>query len=79
MEAATKTGGGIVSDIVKKVAFANYVLKIMHHLIQNGHPSFTEQLRKSDGSLKIATMYNGLPDPLLGSSPYEAVRKKAQV
>ncbi|XP_023701948.1 AP-4 complex accessory subunit Tepsin isoform X3 [Cryptotermes secundus] len=54
------------------------VLKIMIYLIQNGHLSFRSYLRRNDGYIKLAGMYNGPPDPLLGMSPYENVRKTAQ-
>lgn len=55
------------------------VLKIMIYLIRNGHLSFRSYLRRNDGYIKLAAMYNGPPDPLLGMSPYENVRKTAQV
>ncbi|KAJ4443213.1 hypothetical protein ANN_04881 [Periplaneta americana] len=55
------------------------VLKIMLHLISNGHISFRQYLRRNDSSIKLATMYNGPPDPLLGVTPYENVRRSAQI
>jgi hypothetical protein len=55
------------------------VLKIIIYLIRNGHPNFRQYFRRNDGHLKLAVMYNGPPDPLLGTSPYENVRKTAQV
>ncbi|XP_021920669.1 AP-4 complex accessory subunit Tepsin-like isoform X2 [Zootermopsis nevadensis] len=54
------------------------VLKIMLYLIQNGHVSFRTYLRRNDGYIKLATMYNGPPDPLLGMAPYENIRTTAQ-
>ncbi|XP_069691295.1 AP-4 complex accessory subunit Tepsin-like isoform X2 [Periplaneta americana] len=50
----------------------------MLHLISNGHISFRQYLRRNDSSIKLATMYNGPPDPLLGVTPYENVRRSAQ-
>lgn len=54
------------------------VLKILSHLVRNGHLSFRKYLRNHDTSIKEATSYSGPPHPLLGTSPYEAVRKNAQ-
>lgn len=54
------------------------VLKIMLCLIQNGHKSFRHYLRINDGYVKLATMFNGPPDSLLGMTPYENVRGAAQ-
>ncbi|KAJ9578693.1 hypothetical protein L9F63_005055, partial [Diploptera punctata] len=54
------------------------VLKIMLHLIQNGHPNFRNFLRRNDGFIKNSTKYNGPPDPLLGLTLYENVRESAQ-
>ncbi|XP_049802198.1 AP-4 complex accessory subunit Tepsin-like isoform X4 [Schistocerca nitens] len=54
------------------------VLKIMSHLVRNGHVTFRKYLRNHDTSIKEATTYSGPPHPLLGTSPYEAVRKNAQ-
>lgn len=55
------------------------VLKILSHLIHNGHANFRNNLRENDASLKIATTYSGPPDPLLGTSLYEEIRKLSKV
>jgi hypothetical protein len=72
-----KTTSSTLEQVFLVILFQ--VLKIMIYLIQNGHPNFRHYLRRNDSYVKLAVTYNGPPDPLLGMSPYENVRKTAQV
>ena len=71
----------VIISVVEQIfsVFLFQVLKIMLCLIQNGHRSFRYYLRRNDGYVKLATLYSGPPDPLLGMTPYETVRGAAQV
>lgn len=51
----------------------------MDHLIREAHVNVRIAFRKNDSSIKMATMYHGVPDPLTGSTLYENVRTNAKV
>jgi hypothetical protein len=51
----------------------------MNHLIRNGHSNVRIAWRKNDSALKMATMYNGIPDALTGTSVYENIRISSKV
>ncbi|KAF4531953.1 hypothetical protein B566_EDAN006645 [Ephemera danica] len=50
----------------------------MDHLIREGHANVRIALRKNDSSLKMASMYHGTPDPLLGTTLYENIRTSSR-
>ncbi|XP_067005792.1 AP-4 complex accessory subunit tepsin isoform X2 [Anabrus simplex] len=54
------------------------VLKIMLHLVHNGHVNFRAHLRRNDDTIKESNTFHGPPDPLLGTTRYETVRQYAQ-
>jgi hypothetical protein len=55
------------------------VLKIIDHIIREGHVNVRIALRRNDSSIKMTTMYNGVPDPLTGTSMYERIRSDSKV
>ncbi|XP_074649892.1 AP-4 complex accessory subunit tepsin-like [Tubulanus polymorphus] len=54
------------------------VLNLMKYLVENGHPHFRQGLRKTSQGIKEASNFGGPPDPLLGNTPYQNVRKLAK-
>ncbi|XP_059477407.1 AP-4 complex accessory subunit tepsin-like [Neocloeon triangulifer] len=54
------------------------VLKILDHLILNGHVNLRAAMRKNDSAIKSAMKCSGVPDPLTGMVVYEQIRKMAK-
>ncbi|XP_030840411.1 AP-4 complex accessory subunit tepsin [Strongylocentrotus purpuratus] len=69
----------LVERLEKKSCHIKYkVLKIMLHLVEQGHPSYCEGLRRKAQGIQSSAKCSGPPDPLHGMAPYVAVRKAAK-
>ncbi|XP_065342556.1 AP-4 complex accessory subunit Tepsin-like [Cloeon dipterum] len=53
-------------------------LKILEHLVYNGHVNVRAALRKNDSAVKAAVMCSGMADPLTGTVVLESIRKMAK-
>ncbi|XP_054763423.2 AP-4 complex accessory subunit tepsin-like [Lytechinus pictus] len=69
----------MVERLEKKSCHIKYkVLKLLLHLVEKGHPSFCEGLRRKAQGIQSSAKCSGPPDPLHGMAPYVAVRKAAK-